>query len=796
MVSKKIYQDVFSQIYENYGFGGTESRSGFGSTLSETKELREKIKALIQDKNIKSVIDIPCGDFNWMKEIVFSFESYIGGDIVENAVKTNNEKYSNSKIKFINFDLINDVIPTSDLLIVRDIIGHLPLHDGKKIIENILNSNCKYLLSTTWAKKTESGWSKCNPNDVSRENEGVEYGRFYPVNLMESPFNLPEPEIYLEEDVYVDNFENGNRKVLAFWDLSKIKNNEISDTILEKKLKNKNNTTLVTGLWDIGRGDLQEGWSRSFQHYLDKFQQLLQVDVNMIIFGDEELEKFVFNNRRTENTQFVRRELSWFKNNDFYGKIQNIRTNPDWYNQVGWLTDSTQAKLEMYNPLVMSKVYLLHDAKILDKFDSEYMFWIDAGLTNTIHPGYFTHDKVLDKLPQLVKNFHFVCFPYETNSEIHGFKYQELCELAGKPVNMVARAGFFGGKKDVISEINSIYYGLMNDTLSQGLMGTEESLFTIMTYKYPNLITYSEIDGNGLMGKFFEDLKDMTVEVKSEVSKDVVVNNLDTSKVGLYVITFNSPKQLEVLIQSMLDYDKDFIDKPRKFLLDNSTDLSTTPRYLELCEQYGFEHIKKDNIGIVGGRVFVAEHFDKTNLDFYYFFEDDMAFYPKKGEVCRNGFPRFVDNLYQKSLEIIQKENFDFLKLNFSEFFGDHSVQWSWYNVPQDFRQSHWPNNARLPVQGLDPNSPKTKFDEIHIHKGLPYITGESHLSNWPIVLTKDGNYKCYLETKWAHPFEQTLMSYAYQETVKGNIKPGLLLLTPTEHDRFDFYSAGLRKES
>jgi hypothetical protein len=557
-----------------------------------------------------------------------------------------------------------------------------------------------------------------------------------------------------------------------------------------------NNITLVTGLWDIGRGDLQEGWSRSFQHYLDKFQQLLQVDVNMIIFGDEELEKFVFNNRRDDNTQFIRRDLSWFKNNELYDKIQKIRTNPDWYNQVGWLTESTQAKLEMYNPLVMSKVYLLHDAKILDKFNSEYMFWIDAGLTNTIHPGYFTHDKVLDKLPQLVKNFHFVCFPYEANSEIHGFKYQELCDLAGKQVNMVARAGFFGGKKNVISEINSIYYGLMNETLSNGLMGTEESLFTIMTYKYPNLITYSEIEGNGLMGKFFEDLKDMTVEVKSEVSKDVVINNLDDSKVGLYIITFNSPKQLEVLIQSMLDYDKDFIEKPRKFLLDNSTDLSTTPRYIELCEQYGFEHIKKDNIGIVGGRVFVAEHFDETGLDFCWWFEDDMAFYPSKGEVCRNGFPRFVDNLYQKSLEIVDKENFDFLKLNFSEFFGDNSVQWSWYNVPQDFRQSHWPNNSKLPVQGLDPNSPRTKFNEVNIHNGLPYVSGEIYLCNWPIVLTKQGNYKCYLETKWAHPFEQTLMSYAYQETVKGNIKPGLLLLTPTEHNRFEHYDGSLRKES
>ena len=32
------------------------------------------------------------------------------------------------------------------------------------------------------------------------------------------------------------------------------------------------NITLVTGIWDIGRGSLSEGWSRPFQHYLDKFE--------------------------------------------------------------------------------------------------------------------------------------------------------------------------------------------------------------------------------------------------------------------------------------------------------------------------------------------------------------------------------------------------------------------------------------------------------------------------------------------------------------------------------------------
>ena len=558
--------------------------------------------------------------------------------------------------------------------------------------------------------------------------------------------------------------------------------------------------TLVTGLWDIKRESLTEGWSRSFDHYKEKFLQLLKVENNMIIFGDQELESFVWQHRKKENTQFIIRNQSWFVNNEYYTKIQNIRNTPEWYNQVGWLKDSTQAKLEMYNPLVMSKVFLLNDARILDKFNSEYMFWIDAGLTNTVHLGYFTHDKVLEKLPKYINKFNFVCFPYETNTEIHGFKIDKMNKYCGVKVNMVSRGGFFGGLKSSIETVNNLYYSLLIDTLNQGLMGTEESIFTILLYLYPELFSYSEIEGNGLMGKFFEDLKNDKVIVKQtkKTTLDYVksMTTLNTDKVGLYVISFNSPKQFETLIKSMLDYDSDFITKTKKILLDNSTDLSTTPRYLELCEEHNFEHIKKNNLGICGGRVFVAEHFDETGLDFYYFFEDDMSFYPKKGEVCRNGFPRYVDNLYQKSLEIIQKENFDFLKLNFSEFFGDHSVQWSWYNTPQDFRQTHWPNNPKLPVQGLDPNSPKTKFHEIHIHKGLPYITGEPHLSNWPIVLTKKGNYNCYLETKWAHPFEQTLMSYAYQETVKGNIKPGLLLLTPTEHERFDFYSAELRKES
>jgi len=555
-----------------------------------------------------------------------------------------------------------------------------------------------------------------------------------------------------------------------------------------------NNITLVTGIWNIGRDELKEGWSRPFQHYLDKFSQLLDVDANMIIFGDEELKDFVFSKRSRENTQFITRPLSWFRDNEFFDMIQKIRTNESWSNQVGWLKESTQARLENYNPLVMSKVFLLNDAKIMDQFNSEYLFWIDGGLTNTVHPGYFTHDKVLDKLSKHISKFSFICFPYDAETEIHGFEYNKLNSIAGDKVTKVARGGFFGGPKDSISDINGIYYSLLKTTLEEGYMGTEESIFSIMCYKHSDIINYFDIESNGLIGRFFEDLKNDTLKTKNE-SKVIVTNNLDTNKVGLYVITFNSPNQLRTLIQSMTEYDKDYLLKTEKFLLDNSSDESTFEEYAKLCEEHNFTHIKKDNLGICGGRQFIAEHFDTTDLDYYLFFEDDMFFYPNEG-VCRNGFNRYVPNLYTKSLEVMKKENFDFLKLNYSEFYGDNGTQWSWYNVPQSVREQFWPGKNRLPVQGLDPNAPKTVYSNVLSHKGLPYAVGEVYYCNWPQIVSRPGNQKMFLDVTWAHPFEQTWMSHMYQLVKKEELYPGLLLLTPTEHNRFEHYDGGLRKES
>lgn len=571
-----------------------------------------------------------------------------------------------------------------------------------------------------------------------------------------------------------------------------------SKEMQNSETKTQSKTTIVTCLLNLGRDKISDSFRRNYGDYLKKFGELLKSDCSMYIFADKSDEEFIWSIRKKENTVINFMSLTelkdWF---EFTNLTNEIRKKESWVSQSGWLKDSPQATLEGYNPLVMSKMFMLNNVTIWNPFQSEYFFWIDAGITSTVHYGYFTHDKVFDNLEiamRKLKDFIFLTYPYIGGEEIHGFKRQEIARYCNTDyVKYVCRGGFFGGKKDAINQINGLYYSYLSSSLREGLMGTEESIFTILMHNHSEIISQYMIEENGLIWPFFEELKDKSL---SKGVINLVSDKLDTTKVGLYVISYNSPKQFETLIKSFIEYDSNFLDKPIKFLLDNSSDLSTYQDYVNLCKKYDFVHIKKDNLGICGGRQFIAEHFQhETNLDYYLFFEDDMFFYGGE-EYCKNGFNRKIKNLYNISLEIINKENFDFLKLNFSEFFGDNGTQWSWYNVPQNIREEFWPEKPTLPVMGTDPNAPKTTFKNILSHKGVPYSNGEVYYSNWPQIVSRTGNKKMFLDTTWAHPFEQTWMSHMYQLTKKGELNPSILLLTPTEHNRFEHYDRNLRKES
>lgn len=546
-----------------------------------------------------------------------------------------------------------------------------------------------------------------------------------------------------------------------------------------------NNITLVTGIWDLGRSSLSDGWSRSFDHYISNFKTLLQntLDINLIIFIDKSIEHIVWEIRDRSNTAVYNHSVDDFSGGffPFREKIEKIRNDPNWINQAGWLKESTQAKLEMYNPLVMSKMFLLHNASIFNPFNSEYIFWIDGGITNTVHQGYFSSDKVIQKIPEFLTNFLFVCFPYETESEIHGFSIDGMRTFSKNDnVDRVARGGFFGGKIDTISYANNLYYSLLNDTLSSGYMGTEESIFTIMSYLDEKTFRSEMINGDGLINTFFENIKNNNIKRLEKYQMMYKTNDVE-----LYINAFNSPEQLTMVIDSFIKYDSNFLDKTKKILINNSTDSKYDNAYDEICNKYDFEQIKKGNLGICRARQFAAEKFHDNKSKYMIFFEDDMLL--DYTGVCDFGFIKKVNNLYYQTINIMDDENYDFLKFSFSEFYGHNGKQWSWHNVPQ---------SRRIEYFGDIKDKPNTIFHNIKTKNKLPYADGEVYYSNWPHIINQEGNKKMFLDTKWSNPFEQTWMSHIFTLTREHKVRPSILLASPITHNRVHFYEASERKEN
>jgi hypothetical protein len=583
-------------------------------------------------------------------------------------------------------------------------------------------------------------------------------------------------------------------------DLKNTFNIDIIPVPKEKPEVINKNLTIVSGLWNIRRP------GRDFDHYLENLDRFLRIPNYMVLHIPRELESFVWDRREKKNTYVRIFELSDIKNlySPFWDKTQQIRTDPKWYNQTGeggWLSKSPQADSEWYNPIVQSKMFMLHDAKVLNPFQTDYLIWLDAGITNTVNENFFVQQRSLDNIIPLLETFLFLSYPYEANNEIHGFEKNAIDSYARRSVNYVCRGGLFGGHKNYITQANSTYYSTLMKTLDQGYMGTEESIFSIMAHLEPHLYRRFELDGNGLIVKFIQALYEKKAELAPiETPKFLPKKyyNPVKDKSSLYMLTFNFPHQIEHTINTWKNSSPDWLEKPRKILIDNSTNPDAISSNKVIADKYGFEHIiTGKNGGICGGRQLAAEHFDESDSDYYFFFEDDMGFYPKNElGFCRNGFRKYIPDLYTKVHEIMAKEDFDFLKLSFTEVYMDNNIQVAWYNVPQKIRTENWPDYDRLPITGLDPYAPRTKFDKIEVHEGISYIFGQIYYANWPMIVSKKGNKKMFIDTKWAHPFEQTWMSYMYQLTLKNELNPGILLASPVNHDRIAHYKAQDRREN
>ena len=197
----------FENIFKNNSWGGHNSVSGRGSDLDQTEHIIREIPALFKDMGISTVLDIPCGDFNWMRSIDLSGIKYIGADIVKEIVKNNKNQYEKNNVSFRHMNLIEDTLPQVDLILIRDCLVHMSYDDIFKLLNNVCNSMSQYLLTTSFTDR--------------QDNKDIITGEWRPLNLQIAPFSLPKP-IRIINEKCTQGKSSYTDKSLGLWKISDI----------------------------------------------------------------------------------------------------------------------------------------------------------------------------------------------------------------------------------------------------------------------------------------------------------------------------------------------------------------------------------------------------------------------------------------------------------------------------------------------------------------------------------------------------------------------------------------------
>lgn len=207
-IIKDKTQEVFTTIYKNNAWGDPESRSGSGSSLHQTSAVRKALPILLQNLNIKTLLDAPCGDCNWISQTDLShLEAYIGTDIVEDNINNNCHRNIAPSTTFVMKNVISDPIAEVDLILCRDLLPHISFEQIKQTIKNFKKSGSKYLLTTTYEK--------------NEKNYDIHTGYWMPLNLEKAPFNFPKPLMVIDENA-TDWCNEKFGKRLALWLLEDI----------------------------------------------------------------------------------------------------------------------------------------------------------------------------------------------------------------------------------------------------------------------------------------------------------------------------------------------------------------------------------------------------------------------------------------------------------------------------------------------------------------------------------------------------------------------------------------------
>jgi len=167
----------------------------------QTNNIITNLNNFIKENNIRNILDMPCGDFAWMQDLlkINNTLDYTGYDIVKDIILINNEKYSSNNIRFFTKDIVNENhFDGFDLVFIRDFFIHISNEDILKVLYNIKNSKIKFFA--------------CLSNKNELLNKNIAVGEHRKINLFIEPFNL--------NDIFFSFYEGKEDRYINFYKVS------------------------------------------------------------------------------------------------------------------------------------------------------------------------------------------------------------------------------------------------------------------------------------------------------------------------------------------------------------------------------------------------------------------------------------------------------------------------------------------------------------------------------------------------------------------------------------------------
>lgn len=197
--------ETFRLIHRTNHWGASESRSGPGSSVAQTGVLQRELPALLTRLGVRSLLDLPCGDGNWLSSLALPGISYTGADLVPELIARNRTAHPGRRFEVL--DLTTDLLPAADLVLCRDCLVHLSFADIGRALANLRRAPLTWLLTTTFPGQPQ--------------NEDIVTGDWRPINLTTAPFNLPEPDWVLNEQC-TENNGRFSDKSLGLWRINRL----------------------------------------------------------------------------------------------------------------------------------------------------------------------------------------------------------------------------------------------------------------------------------------------------------------------------------------------------------------------------------------------------------------------------------------------------------------------------------------------------------------------------------------------------------------------------------------------